>query len=163
MILKTLIVSSILFYSVLSAQPESEVKVADGKMLDSLINKRDGKVLLINVWATWCIPCREEFPDLIKLSDVYKNDVEIIGISIDYPDEIESKIIPFMIQNNVNFEIIVNGFKKDEELINYLDDKWSGVIPASFIFNKNGEKIFSIEGKKSYDFFKEKISALIQE
>ena len=77
--------------------------------LEKLIKNRNGKVLFLNVWATWCAPCKEEFPDLVKLADKYKNlKVDIIGLSVDYTDEIDSKIIPFLKKNKANFKIYVN-------------------------------------------------------
>ena len=56
--------------------------------LEQLINNRNDKFLLINVWATWCIPCREEFPNLIKLAKFFDEKLDVIAISVDYEDEI---------------------------------------------------------------------------
>jgi len=76
-----------------------EVKEINEDLLNNLIKNRNGKILLINVWAAWCIPCREEFPDLVKLAYNYKDDLDVIAISVDYKDEIETKVKPFLIQN----------------------------------------------------------------
>ena len=45
--------------------------------------KPNGKPLIINFWATWCDPCREEFPDLVKIDAAYKGKVDLITISLD--------------------------------------------------------------------------------
>ena len=61
--------------------------------LKNLLTAHKNKVLVVNVWATWCKPCRDEFPDLVRLAAFYKDkDVEIVAISADYPDEITAKI-----------------------------------------------------------------------
>lgn len=125
----------------------------DKPKLQKLIKERKGKILFLNVWATWCVPCREEFPSIVKLSNEFK-DVEFVGISVDFPEEIETKIKPFLKRNNANFQNYVNSFSNDEELINTLNEKWSGAIPATFIYDKKGKQIYFIEGKKSYGEFK---------
>jgi thiol-disulfide isomerase/thioredoxin len=124
--------------------------------LQKLIKERKGKPLLLNLWATWCVPCREEFPSLVKLSDEMK-DVDFVGISVDFPEEVESKIIPFLKSQKVNFISYVNGFEGDEDLINALDKDWNGALPASFIYDKNGKKISFLEGKHTYESFKREI------
>jgi thiol-disulfide isomerase/thioredoxin len=128
-----------------------------------LIQERNGKVLLLNVWATWCIPCREEFPDLVKLAEHYKSkDVEIVGLSVDYADEVQTKIQPFLKQYHTNFPVYVKNFKADEEFINMLNKDWSGGVPATFIFDKSGKQRAYVLGKKNLDFFKKEIEKIRQ-
>jgi thiol-disulfide isomerase/thioredoxin len=52
--------------------PDPAVEVIDVKKLKEIINNRNGKPLLVNVWATWCVPCREEFPELVKITDKFR-------------------------------------------------------------------------------------------
>lgn len=73
---------------------EIVVEKIDKNKLAKIIKERKGKVLFLNLWATWCVPCREEFPEIVKLVNEFK-DVEFIGISVDFPEEVDSKIIPF--------------------------------------------------------------------
>ncbi|UCF64366.1 MAG: redoxin domain-containing protein [bacterium] len=122
--------------------------------LQKLINQRRDRILLINVWATWCIPCREEFPDLVQLAENYKDrQVDIVAISADYPDEIETKIIPFLKSQQVNFPVYVQNFENQEDFINFLSREWSGALPASFIYNATGEQKLFLLGKQSYQEF----------
>jgi thiol-disulfide isomerase/thioredoxin len=130
-------------------------------MLDDLIMNRNGKVLLINVWATWCIPCREEFPDLVRLAEKYQGrNLEVIGISADYPDEIASKITPFIESEKVNFPIYVQDFDKEENFINYLNRDWSGALPATFIYDKSGAQQKFLLGKQSFQEFQQAVEEL---
>jgi len=132
-----------------------KVKEINLKQISELISKREAKPFLINIWATWCVPCREEFPDLVKLAKKYKGKADIAGISVDFPDEIESKILPFVKKLNVNFPIYVNSESEQEKLINYFDKNWNGAIPATFIFNSKGDIVQSIYGKKDFKYFDE--------
>ncbi len=136
---------------------EIVVEKIDKNKLAKIIKERKGKVLFLNLWATWCVPCREEFPEIVKLVNEFK-DVEFIGISVDFPEEVDSKIIPFLKSQSANFISYVNAFEGDEELINFLDTKWNGALPATFIYDKNGKKISFLEGKKSYNEFKREIN-----
>jgi thiol-disulfide isomerase/thioredoxin len=125
----------------------SEITIAE---LNDIIKNREGSILLINIWATWCIPCKEEFPDLIKISDKYNEQIELIGISIDFPDEVESKIKPFLNKLKPNFINYVNVENDTEKFINNLNLDWSGAIPATFFYDSDGKQLLFYEGKMSF-------------
>lgn len=154
-----IIIVSFLFIAVIASkglsQSQTMVEKIDKENLTRLIHERQGKILFLNLWATWCMPCREEFPDIVKLVNEFRDkNIEFIGISIDYPDEINSKIIPFLKKNKSNFKNYVNGIKGDEALINLLNEKWNGALPATFIYNTGGKQITFLEGKHSLEEFK---------
>jgi len=130
------------------------VYLLDQPGFQQLIGQRNGRILFINVWATWCIPCREEFPDLVQLAEKYQDrKVDIVAISADYPDEIDSKIIPFLQSQQINFPVYVQNFDAQEDFINFLNLNWSGALPASFIYNANGEQKLFLLGKQNYEAF----------
>ncbi len=132
------------------------------KEIKSLISKRDGKLLLVNIWATWCVPCREEFPDLVKIYSKYKNKVDVVGISVDYPDEINSKILPFLKKNQVNFPVYVNAIRSSDVFIDLFDKDWNGAIPATFIYDKNGKQVKKLYGKEDFNYFDKVLSELLK-
>lgn len=140
-----------------------EVEKINQTTLEKLIKNRNGKVLFLNVWATWCAPCKEEFPDLVKLAEKYnKSKVDIIGLSVDYADEIDTKIIPFLKKNKANFKIYVNDFDDVEDLINFINKKWNGAIPATFIYDKNGNQQKYILGMRDFDEFDKELTEVIK-
>ena len=144
--------------TLLVRQMDVNVDLFDLAKWQEIKKRYQGKILFINTWATWCLPCKEEFPDLVKLAKNYQNsDVVIIGISVDYPDELESKVIPFLRSQSVNFPNYVQNFKKPETLINLFNDKWRGAVPATFIYDENGVQKAFLLGKQSYDEFKNAI------
>jgi thiol-disulfide isomerase/thioredoxin len=141
---------------------QGEIRKLTPQMLDEMIKNRNGKVLLINVWATWCIPCREEFPDLVKLAEIYQErNLEIIGISADYPDEISTKIRPFIESQRVNFPIYVQNFDKQENFINYFNEDWRGALPATFIYDTSATQQVFLLGKRSYQEFQQTIEKFL--
>jgi thiol-disulfide isomerase/thioredoxin len=137
------------------------VDLLDASGFKALKKKYQGKVLLINTWATWCLPCKEEFPDLVRLARNYENsDVAVIGVSVDYPDEVNSKIIPFLSSQQVNFPNFVQDFKEPEDLINLFNEKWRGAVPATFIYDKKGIQRAFLLGKHTFEEFKSEIEAI---
>ena len=134
-----------------------DVKIISIEELKDFIQNRGGKPLLINVWATWCAPCREEFPDLVKMANEYHNKIDVVGISVDFPEEIDSKIIPFLKKQNADFKNYVIKVIEPEDFINLLNENWSGAIPATFIYDENGEQIEYFIGKQSYEEFEKAV------
>ncbi len=131
------------------------VEPIDRAGLKQLVTRRNGKILFLNIWATWCAPCVEEFPDLIKLAKSYpESEVEVIGISADYPDEVESKILPFMRKHNVPFRIYVAKFDHQEEFINSVNPSWSGALPASLVIDARGKQRYFSVGAGTFEKFK---------
>jgi len=125
------------------------VKTIDEKGVTALLKARDGKPLFINFWATWCIPCTEEFPDIVKLSEKYKN-VEFVAVSLDHHDEINSKIMPFLKKMKPGFKNYVGRFKDDQNLIDLINEKWNGALPATAIYDKSGKQLSFHAKKLSY-------------
>ena len=135
--------------SVLSVDPIDETG------LKKLIRERNGRVLLLNIWATWCAPCVAEFPDLVKLSQTYDTTgFEVVAISADYPDEVDTKIIPFLKKMNVPFPVYVAQFEHQEDFINGVNRSWSGALPASLIYDSHGKERFFHVGQQSFGEFK---------
>lgn len=129
--------------------------------LKKLISERKGRVLLLNIWATWCAPCVAEFPDLVKLSQTYDStEVEVVAVSADYPDEVDTKIIPFLKKTGVPFRVFVAEFTHQEDFINAVNRSWSGALPASVIYDSHGkERLFHV-GEQSYDDFKHEVDTI---
>lgn len=133
---------------------QTPVQPADEKQISKIISEREGKLLLLNLWATWCAPCREEFPDLQKLHENYSGKgLEVVGLSVDYPDETDTRIVPFLTKAGSTFAVFVQNVNNDEKLINMIDPGWNGAVPLSVIYNPEGKKLEVIEGKKSYSEF----------
>jgi thiol-disulfide isomerase/thioredoxin len=137
------------------------IEPIDEAVFQQLVQQRNGKILLVNVWATWCLPCREEFPDLVKLAETYQgSDIEIIGISADYPDEIESKILPFLQEQKANFKNYVRNFEDDQVFINTINPKWSGALPVTVVYDRQGKQQVFHLGEADFETFRQKIESV---
>ncbi len=159
MIKKTIVIFFVLFLAGAGKSFSQEIKsISTAEEMGSIKDTHKGKVLLINFWATWCKPCVKEFPELVKLYINYKDkSFELVFISVDVPEEVETKVIPFLKKQGVDFVSYYNKFDKPEELINYIDKDWEGAIPSTYIYDKEGKLTSHILGSRSYDEFEKEI------
>ncbi len=73
-----------------------ELKPLKEEGLEKIFKESDDKVVVINLWAFWCQPCKEEFPDLMKFSKKNQDDANLILISLDEIKDLETKTKPFL-------------------------------------------------------------------
>jgi len=109
------------------------------------------RVLLVNFWATWCEPCREEFPALVRLHDTYRaKGLSLVAISMDEPESV-GDIEKFLKSQKANFGSYRHNFQDFGAFIDTVNPKWGGGIPASFLFDRSGKLIDSWQGATSYE------------
>ncbi|HSP87800.1 MAG TPA: TlpA disulfide reductase family protein [Ignavibacteriaceae bacterium] len=138
-----------------------EIPVIDEVWLKNKIEQRNGKPLFVNFWATWCVPCVEEFPDLVKIYNENKNSqFEFLSVSVDLPSEIETKVKPFLLKQEADFPVVVVEEKRSDEVINFINPEWSGAVPLTVIYNKDGTMQSYIPEAKDYEFFKKSIDEI---
>jgi len=112
-----------------------------------LVAAQKGKIVLADFWATWCVPCRKEMPALVALQAKLKSKgVELIAISADEPEQ-EKAALQFLKTSKVQGPVYVKRPKDDEKFINTIDPKWSGALPALFVYDRNGKKVRSFIGE----------------
>ena len=134
-----------------------EIKTLDGgkfKMSD-----KKGKVVLMNLWATWCGPCVEEMPELIAMQEKYKDQgFEVIGLNAD--DEDADKIKSFAAKQNLNYTL---GWA-DQELMNeFVKVTNLGAIPQSILVNREGKMtgVFTGGGNQVVNKMKETVAKTV--
>lgn len=110
------------------------------------------KAILLNVWATWCIPCIEEFPYITRVQNEHPEDLQVIFISADFPEEID-RIHGFLADQGVDWQTYLKN-DRDEPFIDAVWKDWSGAIPATVIYNKDGSHLTFFERTATYDEFK---------
>jgi thiol-disulfide isomerase/thioredoxin len=136
----------------------------DELKLKKLIASRKGRALFISVWATWCVPCVEEFPDIVQLSKEMKlRKIDFVGVSGDDFDDESGKVIPFIEKHNAGFKFYMAKLEGEDRFIDAFDATWGGGIPATFVYSANGKKVAFLLGKQSYASFKAAVEkALIE-
>jgi thiol-disulfide isomerase/thioredoxin len=134
----------------------------DESGLEIMIQENRGSVLVVNFWATWCGPCREEFPDLVQLYEEKRSEgLRLASISMDEPEEQEAAQ-QFLIDQQASFPSYIRNFEDFAEFVDKIDPEWSGALPATFIFDRNGKRAFSNVGKVTYSDLLDQVQPLLE-
>lgn len=121
------------------------------------LSNQKGKVVLMNIWATWCPPCREEMPDLVDLYNKYKDQGYVtLGVSID--EQGESVVRPFMEEFNVNYPMYID---KEGTVM----DKYGPTmgIPTTYIIGRKGKLRYFAVGAVTKKELEPRIKELLAE
>jgi peroxiredoxin len=112
-----------------------------------------GKVVLVDFWATWCVPCRVEIPHFIELQKKYASrGFTVIGISMDDTPE---PVAPFAKKYGMNYPVVVGDAP--------LADKYGGILglPVAFLIDRNGIVRERYDGITSAETFEKAVVALL--
>jgi thiol-disulfide isomerase/thioredoxin len=111
--------------------------------------KRDGtRPLLVNYWATWCDPCRDEFPDLVKIDNQFRpKGLDFIAISLDDLADLKTAVPKFLRLMKAKMPVYLLNVSDPEPTINAVDPKWGGSLPATFLYNNKGEVVYKHFGR----------------
>jgi thiol-disulfide isomerase/thioredoxin len=109
--------------------------------------KPNGKPLLVNFWATWCDPCREEFPELVKINADYKDKIDFITISMDDLAEIKREVPKFLADMKAEMPAYLLKPQSEDQAIAAISKDWSGGLPFTILFNEKGETVYFKQGK----------------
>lgn len=114
-----------------------------------------GKVIILNFWASWCKPCREEIPYLVALQKEYQDKgLVIVGVSLDKGKE--EAVTPVAEEFGINYPIVFGDHK--------IEKQYGGIIgyPTSIIIDRNGNIAERITGEFTKEIFEEKVKPLLE-
>jgi thiol-disulfide isomerase/thioredoxin len=102
----------------------------------AILQKNNDTTYVVNFWATWCKPCVKEMPYFEQLGEKYAKDrVKVIFVSLDFPDRLESQVVPFIEKNNIRSEVVLLDDDDANSWIPKVSDQWQGAIPATLMFS----------------------------
>lgn len=128
--------------------------IKDMHGVDVTLSSFKGKVILLNFWATWCGPCKAEIPSLVELQAQYRDDLVVLGFSVD--DTVE-KMQPYAAQYKINYPLLVGNGRED------VQDAFGPLfgIPVSVIIDREGRIAKKHSGIASKAQFEREIKALL--
>lgn len=109
-----------------------------------LIAKHRGAVVLLDFWATWCSPCREELPQIVSLQK--RLGFQLVTVSVDEPEQ-RLQASKLLQQVGVAGLAYLKQTDSDERFIAAVDAKWSGAVPALFLYDRSGRLVKSFVGE----------------
>lgn len=131
--------------------------------IDNLLNRihnSNDTTYIVNFWATWCKPCVAELPDFERIDSIYKKQkVKVLLVSLDFKEDLNSKLKPFIIKHKFISECIILDEANGNDFINKISDSWSGAIPATLITKQNKSLNEFYEKKLSFEFIIERLKS----
>ena len=141
-----------------AARPAVERVTAAG--LQRVVRAAAGRVVLVNVWATWCEPCRQEFPDLLKLRRALAGrGLDLVLVSADFDSRLP-QVRSFLAAQGVEFTTYLKD-ESDTAFIDGLDPAWSGSLPATLVYDRNGTLRDFWEGPATYETLLAKVNKVL--
>lgn len=140
-----------------SEDPAVGLKTLDWKAARALVDAHRGKIVVMDLWATYCPPCVQEFPGLVKLHREHGDQVVCISVSLDYQgfedEPVEScreRVLTFLKKMNAQFENILLSTDSETVLVKEIG---TGSIPVVYVFDRNGEKAAEFPDPNNPDEF----------
>jgi len=122
----------------------------------AVVKGAGGTATLVNVWASWCEPCRQEFPNVIRLARTYKDrGLRVIFVSADLSADLPAAR-KFLADEGVGWTTYYK-HGGDTEFMNALEPRWTGAIPGSFLYDAHGQLKDFWEGAQSYEGFEQRV------
>lgn len=116
-----------------------EIPVLDFPGLEPLLYTNSDTTFIVNFWAMWCAPCVKELPYFEEYLQQHSGEkTAVLLVSMDFPNDIESKLLPFLNDRQVYHSSVVLLDAPDaNSWIDRIEPSWSGAIPATLIFNRD--------------------------
>jgi thiol-disulfide isomerase/thioredoxin len=139
------------------------VSSIDTEALKGLLTQARQKPLLVNFWATFCDPCRDEFPDLVKIDKDYgSQSLDFITVSLDDATEIKGEVPKFLDAMKATMPAYLLDVNDPEPAINLVDRKWRGDLPATYLYNEKGEVVYRHIGRVNITELREAIDKVVK-
>jgi thiol-disulfide isomerase/thioredoxin len=143
--------------------PTIIVAPIDTEELKTLLTQHRERPLLVNFWATFCDPCRDEFPDLVKIDkDFRPQSLDFVTVSLDDMTDIKTTVPEFLGAMKATMPAYLLNVSDPEPAINLVDVKWQGDLPATFLYNEKGEVVYKKIGRVKPEELRSAIEKLVK-
>lgn len=146
-----------------AAKPRAVVSAINTDALKDLLTQPRQLPLLVNFWATFCDPCRDEFPDLVKIDKDYRPQaLEFVTVSLDDVSELKTGVPKFLDAMKATMPAYLLDVSDPEPAINLVDPRWRGDLPATFLYNEKGEVVYKHIGRVNTAELREAIEKVVK-
>jgi len=118
--------------------------------LQEIIRRDSGKVVLVNVWATWCKWCKEEMPGILELQRTLgPKGLAVILVSADDIDALENEVVPAARSMGIAFPSYIIRDSTEEAFIVGMSPAWNGALPTTFLYDRSGARVEMLIGERT--------------
>lgn len=142
--------------------PGARLVPVSGPELIDRIRAREARFVLVNVWATWCGPCREEFPYVQRVTRAFADrGVDLVFVSADFDTEVEAAV-EFLRAHDADLPSFIKR-GSDQSFIDALAPEWTGSLPFTVIFDGSGQRVELWQGQVEEAELRSTLEALVAE
>ena len=138
---------------------------ATAEQFQAVLEHHRGKVVVVNFWATWCIPCLQELPELDLLQERYaERGLVVLAVSMDDPEKLEDRVRPFFAKRAPGLVSYLASAGEDDsvEFVTALDPEWPGALPTTMFYDRGGELANIHLGRMLYAEFEEAVLKMLE-
>jgi thiol-disulfide isomerase/thioredoxin len=127
----------LLFILLLTSEARSQdIPVVDFDGLAPMLQMENDTLYMVNFWATWCMPCVQEMPDIVRFADDMKErKFRLILVSLDDPGQMDSRVKPFVKRYGIEGKVILLDDPDANSWIPKVHPDWMGAIPATLFYS----------------------------
>jgi thiol-disulfide isomerase/thioredoxin len=157
---RLLALAALLLTSVAAAEP---VKlIVPTQYHDRIVAPRKGRVLVVNFWATWCEPCREELPELAAAARSFPaRDLAVVLVSLDSLKTGPRAVPKFLAAHKIPFVCWIVKSRDPQAFIDTVDASWDGALPYTVIYGRDGKPAKKLLGRQSEKSFAEALRTVL--
>ena len=139
--------------------PAQLIKAAE---LRALLDRQRGRVVVLNLWATWCVPCLREIPDLVELEKEFAaRGVTLMGLGMDEGSSLQGMVEPFRRKHFPEFRTWLRNEPDMDTLVSVVDPAWNEVLPTTYLIGRDGKLARKIQGKKTLAEFRKLLGEVL--
>ena len=147
--------------AIAQTSPPKDPPLIDLQGYQKILQEYKGKPLVVTFWATWCEPCRDEYPMLNELAKQYApQGLKVVGVSLDQDGD-----LILMRRFLARYKPIFPNYRKskgDEDAFSQaVMQGWNGSLPASFFYAKDGRRVGHLLGASDHDRYEAAIRTLL--
>ena len=151
--------------------PRVDVDIQSWEQIQQWVAQQQGKVVVIDVWSTWCVPCVKEFPHFVALHQAFSRDVACASINVDYygsedekPEDLKPRVVKFLTSKQATMQNFISS-DPDEVVLQQID---TAAVPATIVYDREGQlhTVFNNDqdayGAEGFNYTKD-ITPLVQQ
>jgi thiol-disulfide isomerase/thioredoxin len=129
------------------AEPDDvDVRPADLDAIRREVARHRGKVVLLDFWATWCVPCVQAWPKLVGWQEEHGDALAIVTVSVDDLSDRDGGVAEFLRKRGAPFTALILDVVDYDAFVKEMGGEWGGGVPGAFLYDRSGDLLGVYQG-----------------